>query len=83
MFDITLLQSTFPDGTSCPIALQINDEVFNYGECELFEKLSKHKDSTILIKYTGYKNYNKKYIIEDIIIKDIPKLKLKEIDEII
>lgn len=80
---ITLLQSTFSDGTSCPLALQIEDELFNYGECELFEKLCKYKNSEILVKYSGYKNYNKKYIIEDVIIKDIPELKLKDIDKTI
>lgn len=83
MFSIILLQTTFSDGTSCPVALQIDDDVFHYGECELFEKLCKYKGNEILVKYTGYKNFNKKYIIEDIIIKEIPELKLKEIDEII
>lgn len=78
---ITLIQTTFSDGTSCPLTLQIGDEVFNYGESELFEKLCKYKGNEMLVKYSGYKNYNKKYIIEDVIIKDIPELKLKDIDE--
>ncbi len=82
-YNITLIQSTFFDGTSCPVTLQIGDEIFNYGECELFEKLHKYKNNEILVKYSGYKNYNQKYIIEDVIIKDIPKLKLKEINEVI
>lgn len=76
---ITLIQTTFSDGTSCPITLQIGDEVFNYGESGLFEKLCKYKGNEILVKYSGYKNYNKKYIIEDVIMNDIPKLKLEEI----
>lgn len=83
MFNITLIQSTFGDGTSCPVTLQIDDELYNYGECELFEKLTKYKGNEILVKYTGYKNNNRKYIIEDVIMNGIPKLKLKEINEII
>lgn len=82
-YNIILSQITFSDGTSCPVTLQIEDKIYNYGECELFEKLCKYKGNEILVKYSGYKNNNKKYIIEDVIIKDIPKLKLKEIDETI
>ena len=82
-YKIILSQITFSDGTSCPVTLQIQDKIYNYGECELFEKLCKYKGNEILVKYSGYKNNNKKYIIEDVIMNDIPKLKLKEINEVI
>lgn len=81
--NITLSQITFSNGTSCPVTLQIDNNIYNYGECELFGKLCKYKGNEILVKYYGYKNINKKYIIEDVDIKDIPKLKLKEINEVI
>ncbi len=82
-YNIILSQITFNNGTSCPVTLQIDDNIYNYGECKLFEKLCNYKGNEILVKYSGYKNIDKKYIIEDVDIKGIPKLKLKEIDETI
>ena len=61
-YNIILSQITFSNGTSCPVTLQIDNNVYNYGECELFEKLCKYKGNEILVKYSGYKNNNKKII---------------------
>jgi len=77
---INLVVSTFEDGTSCPISLQIFDSIYNYGEDKLFEKLVNYTDYIINIAYTGHKNYLKEYIIEDVILDDaVPTIKLKDI----
>jgi hypothetical protein len=77
---INLVVSTFDDGTSCPVSLQIHDLIYNYSEDNLFEKLINYRDYTIHIDYTGYKTYSKDYIIEDVILNGtVPTLKLKDI----
>ena len=80
---IKLLQLTYEDGTSCPASLQIDKSTYTFGEDNLFEKLQNHIGSEIEIIYSGAKNYSKIYIIEDVILEKIPKLKLKEKDALI
>ena len=80
---IKLLVITYEDGTSCPASLQIDNKIYNYGEDELFSKLNDYIDSEIEIIYSGYANYSKIYIIEDVILEKTPKLKLKEKDALI
>ena len=80
MFNMRLLILTYEDGTSCPASLQIQDKTYTYSEDNLFEKLTNHINSEIEVIYSGYINCNKKYIIEDVIIENVPKLKLKDID---
>ena len=82
MYKIKLLILTYEDGTSCPASLQIQDKTYNYGEDELFEKLNDYIDSEIEIIHSGFRNYSKKYIIEEIYeLENTPAIKLKEIDE--
>jgi hypothetical protein len=81
VFKIKLLVLTYEDGTTCPTSLQINDKTYTYGEDNLFEKLTNYIDSEIEIFYSGFKNYTKRYIIEEVILEKIPKLQLKDIDE--
>ena len=82
MFSIKLLILTYEDGSSCPTSLQIQDKTYNYGEDELFEKLNDYIDSEIEIIHSGFRNYSKKYIIEEIYeLENTPAIKLKEIDE--
>ena len=77
---INLVVSTFEDGTSCPVSLQIHDLIYNHSEDNLFEKLINYRDYIINIAYTGYSTYSKEYIIEDVILNDTaPILKLKDI----
>ena len=76
-----LLIQTYEDGTSCPTALQIDKSTYAYGIDNLFEKLTNYINSEIEVIYSGYINCTNKYIIEDVIIENIPKLKLKDIDE--
>lgn len=80
VYKIKLLILTYEDGTSCPASLQINDNIYNYGEDELFSKLNDYINSEIKVIYSGFKNYSKKYIIEDIEDNTL-KLKLKDINE--
>ena len=81
-FNMKLLILTYEDGTSCPASLQIQDKTYNYGEDELFEKLNDYIDSEIEIIHSGFRNYSKKYIIEEIYeLENTPAIKLKEIDE--
>lgn len=68
--NITLSQITFSNGTSCPVTLQIDNNIYNYGECELFGKLCKYKGNEILVKYYGYKNImGIKILIKNILLK--------------
>lgn len=79
MTNIILNQCTFPDGTSCPVSLKINDEIYNYGETDLFEKLSPYKNAKIIVNYNGYINETKTYLLGDIILGKIPTIRLDEI----
>ena len=80
---IKLLQLTYEDGTSCPASLQIDKSTYTYGIDNLFEKLQNYIGSEIEVVYSGYINYSKIFIIEDIKLDKIPKLKLKEKDALI
>ena len=79
-FNMKLLVLTYENGTSCPTALQIDKSTYTYGVDNLFEKLTNYINSEIEVIYSGYITSAKKYIIEDVIIENIPKLKLKDID---
>ncbi len=81
MFNMRLLILTYEDGTFCPASLQIQDKTYTYSEDKLFEKLTNYINSEIEIIYSGFITSTKKYIIEDVIIEKVPKLKLKDIDE--
>ena len=81
-FNMKLLILTYEDGTSCPASLQIQDKTYTYSEDNLFEKLNDYIDSEIEIIHSGFRNYSKKYIIEEIYeLENTPAIKLKEIDE--
>ena len=81
-FNMKLLIITYEDGTSCPASLQIDNKIYNYGEDELFSKLNDYIGSEIEVIHSGFKNYSKKYIIEEIYeLENTPAIKLKEIDE--
>ena len=81
-FNMKLLIITYEDGASCPASLQIDNKIYNYGEDELFSKLNDYIGSEIEVIHSGFKNYSKKYIIEEIYeLENTPAIKLKEIDE--
>lgn len=78
---INLINITYENGHYCPVSLQIKDKMYYYGEDTLFDKLENYKNETIIVNTIGFKKTQKTYIIEDIIIDEIPKLKLGEINE--
>lgn len=78
---INLINITYENGQSCPVSLQIKDKMYYYGEDTLFDKLENYKNKTIIVNTIGFEKTQKTYIIEDIILDKIPKLKLGEINE--
>ena len=78
---IRLSMMTFPDNTSTPVCLEIEDEVYVYGEDTLFEKLKEYEGYRIEVKHSGYKNTTKNYTIYEVQLNTsngIPALDLRD-----
>jgi hypothetical protein len=73
---ILLKMETFSNGTETPVSLEIDNITYDYNKDKLFEKLVDQIDKEILVIKTGFKNTEKIYQIEEVILGDIPTIKL-------
>jgi len=68
---ISLVMCNFPDGTSEPICLEIDDITYTYPDDELFKHLLGYIGSEIkLITQTTNSHTSKMKIIKEVFIKD-------------
>jgi hypothetical protein len=75
---IRLLMTSFPDGTSEPICLEVEDNVYVYCQDNLFEKLEDYTGYRIEVQYSGHKTYTKNYTIHEVIMDGVPTLDLRD-----
>jgi hypothetical protein len=73
---IILTMENFSDDTEIPVSLEINDNVYVYNKDTLFEKLQSKIGEEIKVVKTGFKPMEKLYVIEEVLLGDIPALKL-------
>lgn len=66
---IHLIMNRYPDGTSCPVSLEINNRLYNYSESSMFSKLSYFINENILCTTLNVETAEKKektYVIRNV-----------------